>query len=227
MVGWALQLPQGTPCIVVLSEHPINEPSGLSWHDFLEEYIYIYIRHFIHSKSKSTTGDSGKPSSTKWQHRLKPDCLSTARFVSALSPIKTLLCSSSLQYVAAKSSERLKIYNPTDDSLVTDDVHVAGQEDVDAAVAAARAAFPAWAATPAGERAAILYKFADLIEANTEAIGALNTMCSGQIKLMTSRFEPKLGARYLRCKSTQQLHMLSYLGNTQIMQAGVTSFSEK
>ncbi|KAJ5057395.1 aldehyde dehydrogenase domain-containing protein, partial [Bipolaris maydis] len=102
------------------------------------------------------------------------------------------------QYVAAKSSERLKLYNPTDDSLVTDDVHVAGPDDVNAAVAAARAAFPGWAATPPGERAIILNKFADLIDSNAETIGALHTKCSGQIKLLASNFELKVASKCFR-----------------------------
>lgn len=49
-----------------------------------------------------------------------------------------------LQYTPATSGETLSIYSPNDDSLVTDQVQVASEKDVDAAVAAARAAFPAW-----------------------------------------------------------------------------------
>ncbi|MEU3983501.1 aldehyde dehydrogenase family protein [Streptomyces sp. NPDC026672] len=45
-----------------------------------------------------------------------------------------------------------------------------GQAEVNAAVAAADAAFPAWAATPAGERAKLLLKVADWLEENTERL---------------------------------------------------------
>jgi acyl-CoA reductase-like NAD-dependent aldehyde dehydrogenase len=45
---------------------------------------------------------------------------------------------------------------------------VSTQEDVDRAVSAARAAFPAWRALSQDERAEYLNKFADAIEANTQ-----------------------------------------------------------
>ena len=100
----------------------------------------------------------------------------------------------------AKSPERLKVYSAIDDSLVTDDVHVAGSEDIDDAVAAAKAAFPGWAATPPAKRAAILNKFADLLEANAEAIGSLHTICSGQPKSIATKIEPSWAAQVIRCK---------------------------
>ncbi|WP_026421594.1 aldehyde dehydrogenase family protein [Actinokineospora inagensis] len=56
----------------------------------------------------------------------------------------------------------------------------AGQAEVDAAVAAARAALPAWTRFPATERARILWKIADLIEAHGDEIAALETLDQGQ-----------------------------------------------
>ena len=44
------------------------------------------------------------------------------------------------------------------------DIARGGATEVDAAVAAARAAFPAWAATPPAERAAVMHRIADLVE---------------------------------------------------------------
>ncbi|HKT53249.1 MAG TPA: aldehyde dehydrogenase family protein, partial [Caulobacteraceae bacterium] len=44
--------------------------------------------------------------------------------------------------------------------------------EVDAAVAAAKGAFPAWAATPGAERRKILHRIADLIEARADEIAA-------------------------------------------------------
>ncbi|SMY09340.1 aldehyde dehydrogenase family protein [Flavimaricola marinus] len=52
--------------------------------------------------------------------------------------------------------------------------------EVDAAVAAARAAFPGWAATPDDERVTALNKIADLIEANAEDLAALITQEQGK-----------------------------------------------
>lgn len=48
------------------------------------------------------------------------------------------------KYVPSSSGETLTIYSPNDDSLVTDKVQAASEQDVDAAVAAAKAAFPGW-----------------------------------------------------------------------------------
>jgi RHH-type proline utilization regulon transcriptional repressor/proline dehydrogenase/delta 1-pyrroline-5-carboxylate dehydrogenase len=52
--------------------------------------------------------------------------------------------------------------------------------DADAAVAAARAAFPAWRATPADERAAILERAAGLIEARRFELNALEILEAGK-----------------------------------------------
>ncbi len=55
-----------------------------------------------------------------------------------------------------------------------------GVAEVDAAVAAARAALPGWAATSGKARAAVLLKVADLIEANTERMALLECLETGK-----------------------------------------------
>lgn len=52
--------------------------------------------------------------------------------------------------------------------------------DVDAAVAAAKGAFPGWAATPPGERARALLRMADLIEERGEEIADLEAADAGK-----------------------------------------------
>ena len=52
--------------------------------------------------------------------------------------------------------------------------------DVDAAVAAAKAAFPVWSATVPVERARILWKIADLIEAHIDELAELETLDQGK-----------------------------------------------
>jgi betaine-aldehyde dehydrogenase len=52
--------------------------------------------------------------------------------------------------------------------------------DVDAAVAAARAAFPAWAATPPGERGRALLRIADMVEERAEEIADLESADAGK-----------------------------------------------
>ncbi|KIW96507.1 uncharacterized protein Z519_03576 [Cladophialophora bantiana CBS 173.52] len=84
------------------------------------------------------------------------------------------------EYVPSSSGETLSIYNPNDDTLVTDKVQVASEADVDRAVAAAKAAFPTWSSIPGSKRASIMLKFADLLDANADRLGKLETICMGQ-----------------------------------------------
>jgi betaine-aldehyde dehydrogenase len=55
-----------------------------------------------------------------------------------------------------------------------------GQADVDRAVAAARRAFPGWAATTPGERALALLKLADALEAHGDELAALESADAGK-----------------------------------------------
>ena len=65
----------------------------------------------------------------------------------------------------AGSAEFQAVTCPADPSLVLGRVARAGAAEVERAVAAARQALPGWRATPAPERAAILRRAADLVEA--------------------------------------------------------------
>ncbi|MDF3306205.1 aldehyde dehydrogenase family protein [Rhodococcus sp. T2V] len=53
-------------------------------------------------------------------------------------------------------------------------------EDADRAVAAARAAFPAWSAKTPGERSQILHELANLLEANLDELAHLETIDAGK-----------------------------------------------
>lgn len=59
--------------------------------------------------------------------------------------------------------------NPADESVVWAG-NTASADDVDAAITAARAAFPAWARTPLAQRRAICERFAKLVKDNAERI---------------------------------------------------------
>jgi aldehyde dehydrogenase (NAD+) len=77
---------------------------------------------------------------------------------------------------------RFKVFDPEDGSLVADDVPNAGAADVDAAVAAAEAAYPAWKKLDPEARRAMMMKLADLIEIpeNAETLLALTSATLGQ-----------------------------------------------
>ncbi|KAF2093839.1 aldehyde dehydrogenase X mitochondrial precursor [Rhizodiscina lignyota] len=98
------------------------------------------------------------------------------------------------EFVASKHDKKLKLYNPADGSLVADDVALAGEQDVDAAVAAAEKAFPAWRAISSGERRSIMNKFAQLIEDNTVALSELTRITLGAPYVSFGKFEAGLAA---------------------------------
>jgi acyl-CoA reductase-like NAD-dependent aldehyde dehydrogenase len=77
------------------------------------------------------------------------------------------------------SVETLEIISPTT-RQPCETVPRATQADVDAAVAGARAAFPAWAATPWSERAAAVAKLGDLCEHYAAELSALLTRETGK-----------------------------------------------
>ncbi|WP_137990299.1 aldehyde dehydrogenase family protein [Streptomyces vilmorinianum] len=74
----------------------------------------------------------------------------------------------------AASSDTIPVINPADEQVIGQ-VPAGTAEDVDAAVRAARAAFPAWAATPPAERAARIAALRDALAARAEEIAATVT----------------------------------------------------
>ena len=64
---------------------------------------------------------------------------------------------------------------------VTGRVSFATEAEVSAAVEAAHAAFPAWAATPPLKRARVMFKFKELIEANLDQLAAMITSEHGKV----------------------------------------------
>jgi 5-carboxymethyl-2-hydroxymuconic-semialdehyde dehydrogenase len=87
---------------------------------------------------------------------------------------------------AVPSPQYFESVNPaTQDVLAL--VARGGEREVDAAVAAAKAAFPAWAGRPAGERAALMRKLGDLIAKHVPEIARTETMDTGQVIAQTAK----------------------------------------
>lgn len=81
----------------------------------------------------------------------------------------------------SQAGQTLTVIDPLDDTIVTEDVQAAGPEDVDAAVAAARAAFHGpWGQFTGAQRAKCMTKFADLIEQHLDELASLETVAMGQ-----------------------------------------------
>ena len=74
----------------------------------------------------------------------------------------------------------------------------ATRDDVDAAVEAAWKAFPAWKKSSVSERAAILNKIADSIDANTEHLAMVETMDNGKPIRETMAVDIPLSAQHFR-----------------------------
>jgi malonate-semialdehyde dehydrogenase (acetylating)/methylmalonate-semialdehyde dehydrogenase len=77
------------------------------------------------------------------------------------------------------SQEPIEVVNPaTADVLAT--ISLASREDVNAAVAAASAAFPAWRRTPPQNRIQYLFKFRQLLEEHADEIARITTLENGK-----------------------------------------------
>jgi aldehyde dehydrogenase (NAD+) len=93
------------------------------------------------------------------------------------------------KYVDPRTPATFSVFNPRDGSLVSDKVPQAGPDDVDAAVAAATAAFPQWKAITASERRRILLNFAALVRDHAEALGELTRVTLGAPYNAFGKFE--------------------------------------
>ncbi|MBN3790764.1 5-carboxymethyl-2-hydroxymuconate semialdehyde dehydrogenase [Burkholderia sp. Ac-20353] len=84
------------------------------------------------------------------------------------------------------SRETFTTLNPATGDVITD-VASGGEAEVDAAVRAAKEAFPKWANTPAKERAKLMRKLGELIEQNVPMLAALETQDTGLPIAQTSK----------------------------------------
>ncbi len=83
------------------------------------------------------------------------------------------------KWVEATASEALEVRNPaTDEPLAR--VPLGNAADVDAAVAAAKAAYPAWRATPPQERARYFFTLRQLVEAHADELARMITTEMGK-----------------------------------------------
>ncbi|GLY95604.1 aldehyde dehydrogenase family protein [Actinoplanes sp. NBRC 103695] len=72
-----------------------------------------------------------------------------------------------------------KTINPADEQTLAE-VALAGSEDVDRAVAAARRAFPAWSGLPGAERAKYLFRIARIIQERSRELAVLESLDNGK-----------------------------------------------
>ena len=82
--------------------------------------------------------------------------------------------------VASTAGRSQSVFNPAT-GAISGQVALASAHDVDAAVAAAQAAFPAWADTPPIRRARVLFKFLELINIHKDKLAHMITAEHGKV----------------------------------------------
>jgi acyl-CoA reductase-like NAD-dependent aldehyde dehydrogenase len=85
------------------------------------------------------------------------------------------------RWVGSKSGEEFQSINPANIDEVVGIVSKSGKEDVDLAVKGAGEAFEKWRLTPAPRRGEILFRAAEMLVKNKEALGRLETREMGKI----------------------------------------------
>jgi len=110
------------------------------------------------------------------------------------------------EWVSTVSGDTFDSVNPADVSDVVGRFQASVAEDAIAAVEAAEKAFGTWKAVAPSKRAELLYKAADLLEANAEAYAAELTREEGKT-LASSRMEVKRSAQTLRYYAFEGLNV--------------------
>ncbi len=113
------------------------------------------------------------------------------------------------KWVTSSGSETLPVNNPATGEFLGQ-VPLSGSGDVGAAVEAAKLAFPSWRATPAIERARVLFRLKTLLEENFEALaislarehGKNLEECRGEIRRGIENMEHACGIPTLLMGST-------------------------
>ncbi|HTU10660.1 MAG TPA: aldehyde dehydrogenase family protein [Allosphingosinicella sp.] len=126
------------------------------------------------------------------------------------------------EFVEAASGETFEVVDPATGQAFAS-AAMGDREDIDRAVRAARAAFEPWAATPPAQRARLMLKLADLVEAEGERI-ALTEVLDNGMPFMMAKFGAVGGAaeqlRYnagWATKLTGETMQISWPGEWQAM----------
>jgi aminomuconate-semialdehyde/2-hydroxymuconate-6-semialdehyde dehydrogenase len=83
------------------------------------------------------------------------------------------------QFVAPATGQYLDVHEPATGEVYAQ-APASDARDIEAAVVAAESAFPAWSALPSAERARLLFKLADLIDANLDKLAHAESRDTGK-----------------------------------------------
>ena len=101
------------------------------------------------------------------------------------------------EWVDSSDGATIKTYNPATGELLAE-IADATEQDVDAAVKAAKNAFTTWSKTTPIERAAVLNKIADIIDVNKEYLATIESMDNGKPIRETTGADIPLAADHFR-----------------------------
>ncbi len=126
------------------------------------------------------------------------------------------------ELTAPGGGSALPIESPWDGSSLGE-VSLSGAREVDAAVAAAAGAFPAWGATPVKDRVQVLFKFKALVEANMEELSRLVSAENGKTPAEArAGIEKGLEVVEFACSLPQLIH-----GELLEVSAGVDCYTRR
>ena len=100
-------------------------------------------------------------------------------FVNASTTLPTQQLYIAGRYVDATSGETFETINPATNRVICE-VQQASQDDVDAAVDAARAGFAVWSTMPAMERTRILLRAVEILRERNDELAHLETLDTGK-----------------------------------------------
>ncbi len=83
------------------------------------------------------------------------------------------------EWINSSAAETSPVYNPSEGVQIAA-TPMCGSEEISRSIEAANNAFPAWAETPAAERAQLMFRFKELLEQNFEDLSALVTKEHGK-----------------------------------------------
>ncbi len=82
-------------------------------------------------------------------------------------------------WLNSHSEKRVNISDPSTGRVIAQTPHCT-EEEIENAIAAAKAAYPAWRDKPAAERARVLFRLRDLLDQNLEPLAKLSALESGK-----------------------------------------------
>jgi aminomuconate-semialdehyde/2-hydroxymuconate-6-semialdehyde dehydrogenase len=112
------------------------------------------------------------------------------------------------EFRAPASGDYFDDVNPATTEVVAE-IPDSDERDIDDAVRAAKAAFPAWNGTPAAERSRLLLKLADLVEKNLDELARMESIDNGKTLSLAKKLDIPRAVLNFRFFATAILHQAS------------------